>query len=61
MIGAPKAVRAVATSCAANPVALAVPCHRVIGGDGRMHGYRWGVARKQALLAAEGAAILAGN
>lgn len=57
MIGAPKAVRAVATSCAANPVAIAVPCHRVIGSDGRMHGYRWGVAQKQSLLAREGGTI----
>lgn len=57
MIGNPKAVRAVGTSCAANPVAIAVPCHRVIGGDGRMHGYRWGVAQKRALLARERAAI----
>ena len=54
MIGAPRAVRAVAKSCAANPVALAVPCHRVIGSDGALTGYRWGVARKQALLEKEG-------
>lgn len=57
MIGAPKATRAVATACAANPVALAVPCHRVIGSDGHMHGYRWGVTRKQALLAAEAQSV----
>jgi len=43
----------VARSCATNPVALAVPCHRVIGSDGGLAGYRWGVARKQALLARE--------
>lgn len=54
MIGAPKAVRAVARSCATNPVSLAVPCHRVIGKDGDLTGYRWGVPRKQALLAREG-------
>ena len=49
----PKAVRAVARSCATNPVALAVPCHRVIGGDGSLTGYRWGVPRKKALLERE--------
>ncbi len=53
MAGHPKAVRAVARSCATNPVALAVPCHRVIGSDGRLTGYRWGIARKQALLESE--------
>jgi AraC family transcriptional regulator of adaptative response/methylated-DNA-[protein]-cysteine methyltransferase len=52
----PKAVRAVARSCAANPVALAVPCHRVIGQDGKLTGYRWGVPRKKALLERERAA-----
>ena len=50
MIGKPRAVRAVAQSCAANPTALAVPCHRVVGSDGGLAGYRWGVARKRALL-----------
>jgi AraC family transcriptional regulator, regulatory protein of adaptative response / methylated-DNA-[protein]-cysteine methyltransferase len=53
IIGAPRAVRAVASSCATNPVALAVPCHRVIGSDGGLTGYRWGVQRKRALLARE--------
>ncbi len=53
MVGNPAAVRAVARSCATNPTALAVPCHRVIGSDGGLTGYRWGVARKQALLARE--------
>lgn len=53
MIGAPRAVRAVARSCATNPVSLAVPCHRVVGKDGDLTGYRWGVPRKQALLARE--------
>jgi AraC family transcriptional regulator of adaptative response/methylated-DNA-[protein]-cysteine methyltransferase len=53
MIGAPKAVRAVARSCATNPVSLAVPCHRVVGKDGDLTGYRWGVPRKRALLERE--------
>ena len=53
MTGNPKAVRAVARSCATNPVALAVPCHRVVGSDGGLTGYRWGVARKRALLEEE--------
>ncbi len=53
LAGNPRAVRAVARSCAANPVSLAVPCHRVIGGDGGLTGYRWGVPRKQALLEQE--------
>jgi AraC family transcriptional regulator of adaptative response/methylated-DNA-[protein]-cysteine methyltransferase len=55
MAGNPKAVRAVARSCATNPVALAVPCHRVVGSDGGLTGYRWGVARKKALLEREAA------
>lgn len=53
MMEQPKAVRAVARSCATNPVALAVPCHRVIGQDGKLTGYRWGVPRKKALLERE--------
>jgi AraC family transcriptional regulator of adaptative response/methylated-DNA-[protein]-cysteine methyltransferase len=53
MIGAPSAARAVARSCATNPVSLAVPCHRVIGADGDLTGYRWGVPRKRALLEKE--------
>jgi len=52
-LGQPRAVRAVAGACKANPLAVAVPCHRVIGSDGALTGYRWGVARKQALLARE--------
>jgi AraC family transcriptional regulator of adaptative response/methylated-DNA-[protein]-cysteine methyltransferase len=52
-IGHKSAVRAVASACASNRVALLVPCHRVIREDGGMGGYRWGVERKQALLAAE--------
>ncbi len=49
-IGAPAAVRAVASACAANPVAVLVPCHRVLRQDGALSGYRWGVQRKRALL-----------
>jgi AraC family transcriptional regulator of adaptative response/methylated-DNA-[protein]-cysteine methyltransferase len=52
-IGNPAAVRAVARACARNPVALAVPCHRVVGSGGDLTGYRWGVPRKAALLEAE--------
>ncbi len=53
-IGAPRAVRAVASACAANEVALAIPCHRVIRRDGSLGGYRWGLGTKEALLDAEG-------
>ncbi len=49
-IGMPKAVRAVAQACGANPVAIGVPCHRVVKRDGALSGYRWGVERKRALL-----------
>src|SRR5579871_4659088 len=55
-IGRPRAVRAVARACATNPVALAIPCHRVVASDGSVGGYRWGVARKKALLSREGRA-----
>jgi AraC family transcriptional regulator of adaptative response/methylated-DNA-[protein]-cysteine methyltransferase len=52
-MGEPKATRAVARACAQNPVSLAVPCQRVVGKDGDVTGYRWGVARKRSLLAGE--------
>ena len=52
-VGAPAAARAVAGACAANKLAVAVPCHRVVRGDGSISGYRWGVERKRALLARE--------
>ncbi|MBV2134038.1 methylated-DNA--[protein]-cysteine S-methyltransferase [Pseudomonas sp. MAP12] len=52
-IGAPRAVRAVAGACAANALAVAIPCHRVLRSDGGLSGYRWGVARKRALLERE--------
>ena len=52
-IGAPKATRAVGTACGANRVAVLVPCHRVLRGDGALGGYRWGLERKRALLKTE--------
>ena len=52
-IGSPKAVRAVAQACAANPLAVAVPCHRVVRRDGDLSGYRWGIERKRELLRRE--------
>ncbi|NLD69068.1 MAG: bifunctional DNA-binding transcriptional regulator/O6-methylguanine-DNA methyltransferase Ada [Limnobacter sp.] len=52
-IGAPRAMRAVAQACAANPLAVAIPCHRVVRRDGELSGYRWGVDRKRALLLRE--------
>ncbi|HTU90579.1 MAG TPA: methylated-DNA--[protein]-cysteine S-methyltransferase [Gemmataceae bacterium] len=52
-LGRPNAVRAVARACATNPVSLVIPCHRVVRSDGGLGGYRWGLERKQALLAQE--------
>ena len=52
-MGDPKATRAVARACALNRVSLVVPCHRVVGADGSLTGYRWGVERKRRLLEAE--------
>jgi AraC family transcriptional regulator of adaptative response/methylated-DNA-[protein]-cysteine methyltransferase len=56
-LGQPKAVRAVARACATNPVSIVVPCHRVIREDGTLAGYRWGLSRKERLLAQERAAV----
>lgn len=53
-IGAPRAARAVGAACGANAIALAVPCHRVLGARGALGGFRWGLARKRDLLAREG-------
>ncbi|MDX1633902.1 MAG: methylated-DNA--[protein]-cysteine S-methyltransferase [Marinobacter sp.] len=53
-LGRPRAVRAAASACAANRISVLVPCHRVLRGDGGLGGYRWGLERKRALLAAEG-------
>lgn len=57
-LGNPRAVRAVAAACGANPLAVLVPCHRVIAGNGALTGYRWGLERKRALLEREGGSIL---
>ena len=53
-LGRPTAARAVARACASNRIAVLIPCHRVVRGDGTLGGYRWGIARKAALLAREG-------
>lgn len=55
-IGSPRATRAVASACAANALAVAIPCHRVVCSDGSLSGYRWGIERKRQLLAREAAA-----
>lgn len=54
MVGRPRSVRAVATACGANPLAVLVPCHRVLRSDGGLGGYRWGLQRKRQLLIQEG-------
>lgn len=54
-LGVPTGARAVARACATNPVAVVVPCHRVVARNGGLAGYRWGIARKRALLELEGA------
>lgn len=57
-IGEPGAVRAVANACAANAIALAIPCHRVVGSNGALAGYRWGVERKRLMLEKEAEALV---
>jgi AraC family transcriptional regulator of adaptative response/methylated-DNA-[protein]-cysteine methyltransferase len=56
-IGEPKAARAVASACAANKLAVAIPCHRVLRGDGSLSGYRWGVPLKRELIEREAALL----
>lgn len=60
-IGRPRAVRAAAAACAANPLAVLVPCHRAVRGDGTLAGYRWGIGLKQRLLARERREAAAGH
>lgn len=59
MAGKPNAIRAAANACGKNPIAVLVPCHRVLRGDGGWGGYRWGVHRKQELLTRELEAVAA--
>jgi AraC family transcriptional regulator of adaptative response/methylated-DNA-[protein]-cysteine methyltransferase len=54
-VGQPTAQRAVASACGANPIAVVIPCHRVVRTDGGLGGYRWGIDRKDELLRREGA------
>jgi AraC family transcriptional regulator of adaptative response/methylated-DNA-[protein]-cysteine methyltransferase len=56
-VGSPSAVRAVGTACGSNLLAVVIPCHRVVGADGKLTGYRWGVERKRQLLEREGARL----
>jgi O-6-methylguanine DNA methyltransferase len=58
-VSGPKSLRAVAQACAENPIALAIPCHRVMGNSGSMAGYRWGIERRRALINKEVATCLA--
>lgn len=55
-LGCPRSTRAVAQACGANPLSVAIPCHRVVAADGRLTGYRWGLERKRALLKNEAGA-----
>jgi len=57
-VGLPKSVRAVAQACSANPLAVVVPCHRILRRDGQLSGYRWGIERKRSLLNKEGVACV---
>jgi O-6-methylguanine DNA methyltransferase len=56
-VSGPKSLRAIAQACSENPIALAIPCHRVMGNSGSMAGYRWGIERKQVLINREVAAV----
>src|ERR1700688_2493814 len=57
-VSGPKSLRAIAQACAENPIALAIPCHRVMGNSGSIAGYRWGIERKQALINKEVATLI---
>jgi len=61
VVGAPGAARAVGTACAQNPIPVVVPCHRVVGSDGSLHGYAYGLARKRQLLDAEAEGVAGGG